>query len=534
MESRNGFFQLHIKEDGTFLRLFPPVGEGKPVTFDEINDYLKELNILDYNTTDLSGAIYNASKNKVEVKLLSVAIKPENESFIIHVSGDKMYAIGRFYPPTANGKFLSANDIVAELGRKNIVYGVAKENIDSFLKNRKYCEDIILAKGVKPIEGKDAEIKYHFNIDKTLKPKTNADGTVDFHQLDIISNISKGDILATLTPAIMGTVGIDIYGNKLQPRKINRKILRHGKDIHLSEDGLTMYSDVSGHVMLAEDRVFVSNTYEVLGDVDASTGDIVYEGNVTVKGNVITGFSIQAKGDIIVNGVVEGATLVSEGHIILKRGMQGMSKGRMEAGGNIVTKFIENAVVKAGGYVTTDAILHSKVSAKGEIIVGGRKGFITGGEIRSGTSITVKTAGSTMGTNTLLEVGIDPNVMEEFRDLEKDIISKKNDLNKLLPIVEAYKKKLSEGEQLQQNKVDYIRLATQSCIKLRSEIKEAVKKHESLQLELANNENAYIKVENVAYTGVKIIISNVVTYVRSEVHYSKFIRDKADIKIVGL
>lgn len=534
MESRNGFFQLHVKEDGTYLRLFPPVGEGRPITFDEINEYLKELNILDYNTTDLSVAIKNSSKIKVEVKLLSIKINPEKECFLIRVSADKMYAVGRFYPPTTDGKILNANDIVEELGRKNIVYGIVKDNIDNFLKNRRYCEDIILAKGVKLVEGKDAVITYHFNVDKTLKPKTNSDGTVDFHQLDIISNINKGDILATLSPAVMGTVGIDIYGNKLQPKKVNRKILRHGKDIHLSEDGLTMYSDVSGHVMLAEDRVFVSNTYEVLGDVDASTGDIVYDGNVTVKGNVITGFSIHAKGDIIVNGVVEGATLVSEGHIILKRGMQGMSKGRMEATGNIVTKFIENAIVKAGGYVTTEAILHSKVSAKGEIIVGGKKGFITGGEIRSGISITAKTAGSTMGTNTLLEVGTDPSVMEEFRNLEKVITSKKADLNKLLPIVESYKKKLHDGEQLPPNKVDYVRMATQSCLTLRSEIKEAIKKYESIQLELANNEHACIRIENIAYTGVKIIISNVVTYIRNEVHYSKFIRDKADIKIVGL
>lgn len=43
-----------------------------------------------------------------------------------------------------------------------------------------------------------------------------------------------------------------------------------------------------------------------------------------MTGNVTTGFAIKAEGDIIVNGVVEGATLVSGGNIVLKRGMQGM------------------------------------------------------------------------------------------------------------------------------------------------------------------------------------------------------------------
>jgi len=39
---------------------------------------------------------------------------------------------------------------------------------------------------------------------------------------------------------------------------------------------------------------------------------------------------------------------------------------------------------------------------------------------------------------------------------------------------------------------------------------------------------------NIAYPGVKIVISNVIYFVRNEVQYSKFIRDRADIKIIGL
>ena len=82
-----------------------------------------------------------------------------------------------------------------------------------------------------------------------------------------------------------------------------------------------MYSDVSGNVTLVEDRVFVSDTYVIEGDVGPSTGDIDYDGAVEVKGNVITGYTVKAAGDITVEGAVEGATLISEGKIVLKRGM---------------------------------------------------------------------------------------------------------------------------------------------------------------------------------------------------------------------
>ena len=534
MGIRNGFFQLALKQDGTYLRLFPAVDGGQQITYDEVNNYLSDKKIYDYDIKALGNAI-TVSKNQMnEVKLFSGTVLPETECVKVTISPERMSAIGRFYPASSNGQLMTAKEVINSLVHAGIKYGVVDESINSFFQSRKYCKDIILAQGTKPVEGRNAVITYLFNTDNTLKPKQNEDGSVDFHQLDMISSTNAGDILATLIPSIQGRAGIDICGNPIQPNKVINKVLRHGKGIHLSVDGLTMYSDVGGHVVLADDRVVVSNTYEVLADVDTSTGDIIYEGNVTVKGNVITGFSIQAKGNIIVNGVVEGAILIAGGQIILKRGMQGMSKGRMEAGGNIITKFIENAEVKAGGNITTEAILHSKVSAQGDITVGGKRGYITGGEIRSTTAINVKTAGSTMGTNTLLEVGIDPCIIEEFHNVEKSISSIKSDLEKLLPLLTAYKKKLSSGDKVTPDKVNYLRTSTRDCIALSSDLKESTNRYEQLKIEMNNNSGGSIRVENIAYPGVKIVISNVIYFVRNEVQYSKFIRDRADIKIVGL
>jgi uncharacterized protein (DUF342 family) len=214
--------------------------------------------------------------------------------------------------------------------------------------------------------------------------------------------------------------------------------------------------------------------------------------------------------------------------------MQGMSKGRMEAKGNIISKFIENAEVKAGGYINTEAILHSNVSAQGEITVSGKKGNISGGAVRSATAITANTVGSTMGSNTLLEVGIDPEILEEYRSLEKNIMSMNSNKDKMMPILETFKKKLSSGEKLSQDKLNYVRILTQNCIDLNNKIKEDTERYDKLWACINDNESGSIKIQNIVYPGVKIVISNVVYYVRSEIHYSKFIRERADIKIVGL
>ncbi len=533
MGERNGFFQIIIKGDGTYLKLQAAEGGGIPVFFEEIANYLIDQKIYEFDKIALGRAL-SALDQAAEVKLSNFTVSVINEYAKVEITEDRMLAKARFYPPSTNGLLLTKEDIIGALVRAGVKYGLDEEAIAQFMKDRRYCTEYVLAKATPAVQGRDAKITYHFNTDPTLKPKTNEDGSVDFHQLDMISHCHKDELLATLVPMDPGKPGIDVYGVIIRPNKVTNRILRHGNKVYLSEDGLQMYSSVDGHVSLIDNRVFVSDTYEVPADVDASTGDIVYEGNVTIRGNVITGFSVRAKGDIEVNGVVEGAYLESGGQIILKRGMQGMNKGILKASGNVITKFLENAEVIAGGYVSTESILHSRVSAKGDVIVGGKRGFVTGGEIHSGTMISVKTAGSQMGTATLLEVGIDPRILEEFRELDKKIAALLADKERLAQAILVFRKKLSTGTPVTSERLENLKQLTQNNILLEAQIMEARKRHDELRVEVENNTSGSIKVSDIVYPGTKLVISNVIYFVREEVHHSKFIRDKADIKIMPL
>ncbi len=529
MGSRNGYFQMIIRNDGTYLKLFEEEPGGRPIAYDEISNYLMDKKIYEYDKIALGRAMATL-KGVAEVRVTPVVLLPQDEYLRVEIVEDRVAVIGRFYPPTNGGSLMTKEDIISTMVRAGVKYGVDEEKIFQFLADRRYCTDYVLAKALPPIQGHDAVITYHFNTDLTLKPKTNEDGSVDFHQLDMISHCKKGDLLATLTPVDYGKPGIDVCGNLIRPNKVNNRALRHGNNITLSEDGLRLFSEVDGHVTLTDGRVFVSDTYEIPADVDTSTGDIVYEGNVVVKGNVITGFSIRAKGDIEVHGVVEGAYIEAGGQIVLRRGMQGMNKGILKANGNIITKFIENAEVISGGYITTESILHSRVSAKGDIIVGGRRGFVTGGEIRSGTMISVKTAGSHMGTNTLLEVGIDPRILEEFRELEKKIANLQADKEKITQTVALIRKRLQAGA-VPFDKMGTLRQMTQSNITLDAQLQDARRRYDELKVDMDGNANGMIKVQDTIYPGTKIVISNVIYFVREEIHHSKFVRDRADIKI---
>lgn len=534
MRYKNGLFQLIHKEDGTYLKLYPPVKDGTLVDINDIIFYLDHIKLEEVDLKELKQAVDELKDTPTEYKLTGKKVYPENEYLKLTINRDKTRVIARFYPPSNKGKLISREEILSDLEHNGVRHGILEHNIDIYLKARQFCTDFIIAKATEPIQGKDAIITYHFSTEITSKPTINEDGSVDFHHIDNINHIESGALLATLEPAELGTPGIDISGGPIKQAKVVVKTLKHGRNIHLSDDQTKMYSDVAGHVSLVEDKVFVSNTYEVPADVSTATGDIFYDGNVHVVGNVITGFKIEAKGDIIVDGVVEGATLIAGGQIVLRRGIQGMNRGELHAEGNIVTKFIENSKVYAGGDITTDAIMHSEVFAKGDVVSAGKRGLIIGGTVKSEGNVSMKVAGSTMGTKTLVEIGMDPALLEEYKELDKQMVVMAEEIEKHDKIVGVYAKKVKKGEKLEEDKMKQYQIAKKSIELLKQNIENAQERSAELREKMEQHSRGRIKVSDIAYPGVKIVITNTTYFVRSELHRTQFVKDRALIKTVTM
>lgn len=444
-----------------------------------------------------------------------------------------MFAIARFYPPSSDGQRMSKEEIKKDLIYLGIRYGINEAVIDEFIENPHYCTNYIIAKGKTPIQGKDAVITYHFNTNRRSKPRRNEDGSVDFHKLDNISHIKAGDVLATLIPEEQGEAGISVKGAAIRPRKVEKKTLKHGINAVLSEDGLSMISQVNGHAILEGDKVFVSNVYDVPGDVDNSTGDISYEGNVLVHGNVRTGFKIEATGNVEVLGGVEGAVINAGGQIVLHHGVQGMGKGVLNAGGNIVARFIESAAVKAGGYVEADNIIQSDVSAKGDIIVDGSKGFIIGGSVKAESLISAKTIGSAMGITTYIEVGTDPELKDRLACDTELIKEKEPQLKQLGLVVTAFKQKQELGA-LEKTKLSMYIKAIEDYKKLSEEVMALKTEIEEISERLGENNNACIKVSRDIFAGVKICVADEYMIVNKMLSHCRLVKDKGEIQILPL
>jgi len=528
MKYTNGFFRLDIRDNGVYVHIYPEKDGGKRIIIQELAEYLEKCGVRGYNLPELNREIEKATE-EVDLFVTSNLISEVDEMMKVRVTDDRMMAIVRFYPPSMNGKFMSEKDIIDELARVDVTYGVSAKVVKAYTLGRQFCRDIPIAKGVPVVQGKDARVIYKFETSPTAKPKLLEDGSVDFHELNLFTSVKKGDVLAELIPEEQGKEGIDVHGNVIPPVKVKPGVLKHGRNIRMSEDKMKLYSEVDGDVKLEIDTVFVSDTYVVPADVDTSTGDIHYNGNVHVTGNVRSGFTIEATGDIEVNGVVEGARLISGGNIVLKRGVQGMSKGYLEAKYDIVTKFLESCTMKAGGTINTGSSLHSDLTAGDMIIVSGKKGFLIGGTVSAGKKIEASVFGNRMNTSTVLKVGVDPEVMERYKELTTLIKEQQEELLQHKQVLDTLKKKMAEGLKLLPNQLVMAKQSGEAIKDLNDLLDNETAEYMLLKKEIDENTGGKIVVNNTIYPGVNIYISNRVYHVKDSLSRCQFRAEGADV-----
>ena len=304
--------------------------------------------------------------------------------------------------------------------------------------------------------------------------------------------------------------------------------------MELSEDHTELRSLVEGHASLIDGQVFVSDVYIVPANVDNSTGNIEYSGSVEIKGNVNSGFTVEAGGNITVGGIVEGATLKAGGDIVVARGIHGMSKALLQAGKSVTVKFIENAEVYSDESINTDSILHSNVSAKYEVRVQGKKGFISGGKIRAGSKVLTQTLGSEMGASTRIEVGVSTAMKKKAHDLGEKQKELEAEQGKMEPTITGIGKKVAEGMVLPEEKMVFLKSVAKAYQDVKKQLLEVAKEKAKLDEEMEIAENASIVVKGDLYSGCLVTISGAQRSITDKYSCTKLVKDGADVRFTSV
>lgn len=523
----NGYFRIVIDGRGTGLELIPPCDGGEGIKVGELKDYLDRIGV-PYDTMAINSALYQLKEEKTFLSLNPNKIVPVDELCGIQVSFDKMTAAMRLYPKSDGGNDITKEQVMAAIEDAKIKAGIDEAAIEEALSEKKYCTDIIIAKGTLPTAGRDATINYYFDTNSKARPELKEDGSVDFFKLNTLHHCTKGQVLAEIIPEERGNDGIDVLGTITPAREVKKVKFDHGRNLQISQDGLKLLSMVDGHVNYVNGAVFVSDVYSV-EDVGPSTGNIEYHGNVEVKGNVCENFEIKTDGDVFVNGVVEGAYIEAGGNIVIARGMHGQNKGKLVAGGNVIAKFISAAEVNAKGFVEAEQILNAKVVAGTEIHAEAGKGLITGGRVIAKKAVNVKNAGSPMGANTIIEVGVDPETKKRIASLQKEISEKSKSINQMQAVLSALSAKLQTGAKLTPDQVTNLK-AIQKALKADQELFQSdMEELQSLDEMVRFDDSAHIDVKGTMHLGVTVTISGVNMAIKSEYTFCRLIKKGADI-----
>lgn len=529
---RNGYFKLVTTGNGFGVKLFPPEDGGEGIRIMELINYLDNESV-SYDSLELKRAV---AENKEEVVTLgSEAECPAcEETYILKVEEGNMSATVRFFPASETGKRLTFDEFLKDLRMRNIKYGIQIPVLqEHFQSDGIYCTDLEVAKGKAPRHGSDARVEYYFNTDVHAQPELKEDGSVDYFHLNVVNHCHIGEVLAKIIPADEGEYGTDILGNRIKPREVKKLNLRYGKNIQLSEDRMSISSMVDGHVMLVDDSVFVSDVYEV-ENVDTSTGNIEFAGSVQVNGNVSANFEVRARGNVIINGVVEGAHIEAGGNIIIARGMNGMSKGTLKAGGNIVAKFLESTTAEADGYVNAESLLHCNVSAGTEIVVNGKKGFVTGGHIQADDRIDVKNLGAVLGASTIVEVGVNPKLKAQYLQLQKDISEIVHAIKAAQPVLANFAEKKARGAKFNAEQIKYVKETASHLEAKKEELEKKNQQMKELQQIFDPQKKSVVIVRGEVYPGTTVIIGDVSMVLQSSYKYCRFEKIDGEVKMLPL
>lgn len=291
-----------------------------------------------------------------------------------------------------------------------------------------------LADGEPPKPGVDARFDWAVAVGGRAG-RILADGSIDLRDRRVITVVRSGDLLGRLQPAREGAPGRNALGADIAPPPVSELEIATDSRIEgrPEDDGgadgiVAYYAIAEGGVTVAEEtrrqrgrvkqRLHLSlfAVSEIDGDVDYATGHLDFSGDIIIKGSVRPLFEVRATGSVTIGGNVEpGAVVRAGGDIAVGGGVIG-ARTRLDAGGSVLAKFVQEASVSAGGSVEVGAyVFDASVRAGGKLVVAGKgdgKGrALVGGLAWAAQGIETPSLGSPSNPRIRLVAGVDPGAM---------------------------------------------------------------------------------------------------------------------------
>jgi uncharacterized protein len=224
---------------------------------------------------------------------------------------------------------LTYEDVLLNLESLKVIHGFHHTEIMKAIETKE-AGSFIIAKGKEPTEGQNGYIELKSDVDlKEEGPKRLENGNVDYRELKYIPTVNKGQVIAVIHPPTPGLPGVTVTNEPLPAKQTYPLIVRAEKGTLLMENDTKIVAMEPGRPMIEQSsqlvKVSIMDKMIHHGDVDISTGNIRFNGDVDIIGNINNEMKVEATGMVTVTKNVDMSTINAKDSVIIHRNIIGSS-----------------------------------------------------------------------------------------------------------------------------------------------------------------------------------------------------------------
>lgn len=450
----------------------------------------------------------------------------------IWVSEDALQAFADFLPSFGDGESLTTEYVHQVLRADGIDFGLdealIQETVEQCNLDHEAVMQICVASGRPPVRTNPSRMELVPEYQRALERHKHGGRVVPFTPSRgiALAVVRQGTVIALQREELPGIDGLDVYNQPIPHGELAVSQLTAGAGI---DEVLPRWrAGVGGLLAMDGGELFIEETIE-LPEVDNSTGDVRFPGNLVVAQRVHEGRRMWIGGHAHVKSTLDAHEVFVRGSLRVDGGIVGRGRALIRSGEGVAAKFVEHCNLETKGEVVIQSLSYNSriLALKGVRIAEG--GALIGGEIRARSRIEAPTIGNEVDVHARLMVGVDFVMERKFQYAR----SKFQDLTMALQRLEAVdhsRRAPDDGQVAEDTEDESAHLERTESQKHIEQIREERSSYSNMMSEMLSyidaDEDAEIVVTQAVYPGTEIQICRAHHTVEEPLGPSRFFLDK--------
>ncbi len=392
---------------------------------------------------------------------------------------------------------LQPTHLQAALEAEGVVYGI--DNAAALLAVQNQGQRTLVANGSRHTDGADGYFE-------PSKKEVLGEAETKFG----IRNVYVGNEIGVINLPTPGSVGVDVYGRKVQPKPGKSVNFFTGETIkrHESGDKIRLEAAVDGYLHVGEASIEVATEHILSGDLDYSDGELAFAGSLRVVGDVKGSSRLKVRHNLVIDGSVEDAKIIAGGDVKVTGSFVGRGDGLIRAGGNAEVKVVLNQMIEAGGCVTIlKESVNAHLIASDSIIA--KNAIIMGGIVAAGEKIEVQTLGGELYSTTKAKLGIKEILTEDMGAIDKEIELISKEIESMKAEIYTLVRDRIDGNAFTSEKADRLKQLQANLQRQNDSVKELNTRKQTLVADMTRKRNPKLIIRGTIHPSVAAEINGV-------------------------